>query len=341
MISETMFGIKANGVHSAFRDIYEFLQKKDNIEIVVNSNEKADIIHSHTIGPYFLLKIWRKNNIIVSAHIIPESIEGSLILSKYWRGFLKLYLKFVYNKADIVLAVSPDVKEYLDNIGLKSKVIYLPNSIDCNKFKKNAKKRNIFRKKYNISEKDFVVCCIGQIQPRKGVEDFCKVACKLKDIKFIWGGTRPFSILTADYLKTNKIMKNAPENVIFTGFVEDINEVYSASDLFFFPSYQENFGLAVLEAASSKLPLVLRDLQVYKSIFGDSYLKGNSIEEFVENIKLLKNDSNLYKQYSEKSILLSEKYHIEKIANQLISIYLGVRHTDCGLRIADCGLPYS
>lgn len=84
---------------------------------------------------------------------------------------------------------------------------------------------------------------------------------------------------------------------------------------------QETFGLVVLEAAGSGLPIVLRDLEVYKKIFNSCYLSGTSIQDFMLIFRKLKNDINFYKEYESKSYKLFDMYNEEKAFRELKKIY--------------------
>lgn len=320
IISETVNGPKANGVHSAFLEVFEGLKRR-GIDVKVNSRGNCDVIHSHTLGPYYLLSTaGKRSKTIISAHVIPDSMKGSLALWKYWLPLFTKYMKYAYNRARIVVAVSPTVKQELLRLGITSKVEFIPNSIDIKKFVKDINKRKKFRNKYKIKQSELAILSVGQIQPRKGIETFCNVAKKLPEIKFIWVGTRPFSVLTADYNKANELMKNAPENVIFTGFVDDILEAYSGADAFFFPSHQENHPVAVIEAAASGLPIVLRDIPEYISVFKNYYLKANSDQDFASIIKSLKGKKE-YNKAKENAEKLAEMYSTDKIIDKIIGLY--------------------
>ena len=78
--------------------------------------------------------------------------------------------------------------------------------------------------------------------------------------------------------------------------------------------------MVVLEAAACSLPLLLRDLPVYTSLFGDLYLKGQD-GEFASMLMALKSDRKLREQYTRRAQILSEKYDIDKMLRKLITLY--------------------
>ena len=62
------------------------------------------------------------------------------------------------------------------------------------------------------------------------------------------------------------------EEVIFTGFVddEDLPDLYRGGRLFVFPSLYEGFGLPILEAMASGVPVITSDLASMPEVAGDA-----------------------------------------------------------------------
>ncbi|HAR62674.1 MAG: glycosyltransferase family 1 protein [Candidatus Margulisiibacteriota bacterium] len=324
LIAEKFIGT-ANGVYTAYLESVESIKKINDIELTVNGKgDNYDVVHSHTIGFEYILKSFKyKNKLLVSAHVVPDSFIGSLILSELWRPMAKWYLKYVYSRARMIIAVSPVVKTELEKIGIKTEINVLCNSVNRVKFKADNESRDKFRQKLNIKKEDFVVLCVGQIQPRKGIYDFLEAAKNLKDIIFVWVGGRPYGKLTADFNSLTTAVENAPKNVIFTGAVDfdDMPSYYAMADVYFMPSFQENFAFATIEASSVKLPLVLRDNVEYPSSLFTHYLKGKNATDFTEIIKKLFGDREFFKKWQIESDTLASKYEISSYMKQLVSYY--------------------
>ena len=321
MISESEYFPKGHGVHTAFLNMMEMLKEK-KVQVLVNSRQKADITHVHTVGPFAWYKLISSKNTVVSAHVITGSFEGSLVLTSYWLGAAKQYLRFFYNKADLVLAVAPKVKEELLKMGVTSPIEVFPNPVDLKTFKKDEVARKAVRERYGFREEDFVVLDVGQVQTRKGVSDFLLVAEKLPEIKFVWIGGKPFGKLTKTEKELEEKIASPPKNVLFAGQhkVEEMPHLYNLADCFFFPSYQENAPMAVIEAAATCLPLVLRNLPEYKLLYKSGYLTSER-EDFTGIISNLKKDKGLRKKASEDAEILSRKYSFDTQANNLIQLY--------------------
>ncbi|MGA0242712.1 MAG: glycosyltransferase family 4 protein [Candidatus Marinamargulisbacteria bacterium] len=324
VIAEEFVG-EANGVTTAILELIESL-KHDPFYELVDTIADADVIHAHTIGLDYIKQSFKyKQKMVVSAHVIPDSFLGSLIFSRLWRPLAKAYLTFVYNRSKEVVAVSPFVKLELEKINVQSKIHVLCNSVDRSKFKQNETLRSTFRKKHQLTN-EFVVTCVGQIQPRKGIYDFIDTAKKCPDITFVWVGGTPFKGLTAEYKKLQEVVKAAPKNIRFLGIVDfkDMPAYYAMSDVFFMPSYQENFAFATIEASAVKLPLLLRDNVEYPSSLFTHYLKGSHANDFATIVTKLKNDPDFLCHWQQESDTLANKYALDAYMAQLKQIYLGV-----------------
>lgn len=325
IISESVFTVQGHGVHTAYNEHFNSLKKIPNVEVMTNTKEPADIIHIHTVGLYslkFLLKGKAKKK-FVSAHVVPDSFVGSLIGAKYWYPLAKIYLRWFYNRSDGVFAVSAEVVGQLKALGVKKPIYLMPNSIDTAAFVSSSKKRGLARRKLKIDKDKFVVVCSGQVQPRKGIDSWLACAKALPEVTFLWIGGIPFKRLAAQHAKMQNLMKTAPKNAFFTGVVDhkDVFEYYWASDLFFLPSYQETFGIVIVEAAAAGLPILLRDNDQYKATFKDWYVAAKTNDQFKEHIKKFQSDRLFYKAYQKKAASISQKYDSFAAAQKILKIY--------------------
>lgn len=324
LVSETVIGFKANGVTTFFEEMRGLLKNSSEIELSINAsgNSDTDIIHSHTIGPFSLIKSKCRPVSIITAHIIPESVQGSLAFDKAFHRQIVWYLRNLYNSYDYVVAISEYIKSRLVDIGVEEKkIVVIPNFVNRERYRPDERLAEEFRAKYSIGKEDFVILGVGQIQSRKGIEDFIEIGRMVPDAKFFWVGTRPFGALTSGYSRLNKSIESAPENVVFTGFVDSVIGAYSAAHAFLLPSYQDNFPLAVLEAASCGKAIVLRDNIEYQGIFKGLVLMQNDSREAIIR---LKDDAEMLRKYSGLALELAERYDSKRILPRYIEFYKSV-----------------
>ena len=111
--SETIIlGMKGEGVNTATLNFIDLLKENDDVEVLINNEGVGDIMHSHTYGPYYFWRGLRyKGKRVLTVHVIPDSIRGSIPFSKVFMPFVKWYFKHVYSYADVCIAISPMVEE--------------------------------------------------------------------------------------------------------------------------------------------------------------------------------------------------------------------------------------
>jgi 1,2-diacylglycerol-3-alpha-glucose alpha-1,2-galactosyltransferase len=190
----------------------------------------------------------------------------------------------------------------------------------------SEKQKKETKEKYHIPIDQKVILSVGQIQHRKGVLDFIEVAKQMPEYLFIWCGGFSFKKITDGYKELQDIVDNPPSNVRFLGIVprEDINAIYNIADILFMPSYNELFPMAILEAVNSGVPLVLRDLDLYKNILFNKYFAAKNNNEFVKGIKDILTHKKTYKKYSDFSKEISEHYSKEVVYQQWEEFYLNI-----------------
>jgi 1,2-diacylglycerol-3-alpha-glucose alpha-1,2-galactosyltransferase len=339
MISESEFTVQGHGVHTAHREMVESLSRRNDVEVYVNGrredtgeelryrDKKADIIHLQTFGFYALWKMVfsRGAKRVISVHVVPKSLIGSIILAKYWSFAARWHMRNFYGAGDMLLACSGMVAEALtEELSLpKDKVKVFYNTVNMKKYASSEKERAATRKKLGYKPDDFIVIGNGQLQPRKRIDAFVEAAKALPDVKFVWVGGVPFKSLAAEKDKVERIVKSAPENVKFPGLVpiKEVGEYLKAADAFFLPAEQENHPMAVLEAAGAGLPIVLRDLKEYDDTFRGDALFGEATEDFVEIIEKLKKDKDFYKKSVAGARNIAERFDSAAGAERLAGLY--------------------
>lgn len=322
LVSETVDGSKGHGVHTAFLQTRAALEQA-GVDVRVNAGPGCDIVHVETMGLRSLgLLMGARARAVVTAHIVPESLVGSFILAPLWLPIGALYMRAFYSLADEVLAVSPEVVEGLARMKLSVPVRFVPNAIDVSRFRPQPGWREQVREELGIADDAFVVMCVGQVQPRKGVHDFVEAARAMPDVTFVWVGGMPFRHLTAHYGDMMRTEAAAPANCRFIGDLpyEEMPRHYAAADCLFFPSHQETFGLAIIEAAAAGLPLVLRDLHTYGPLFGDAYLSGDD-GTFVERLTALRADAALRGEYTRRATEMASRFDCVRHAQLLLAAY--------------------
>ena len=151
---------------------------------------------------------------------------------------------------------------------------------------------------------------VGLFTPRKNQSEFFEYAKSLQNEKIIFHSVGN----TADNFKYywEPLLNNKPDNIIVHGERSDVDNFYSAMDLFLFTSRgtindKETMPLVIREAISWKIPTLIYNLPVYENYFDNfdtvSYLNFDNFEK--NKTKIL---SKLYKQPNEKPIIVLSTY---------------------------------
>lgn len=314
--------VKGQGVASAYLEQVNLVQSglSDKYKVEINKFKPCDITHYHTVDfKHFLSLPFAKisGKTVGYVHFLPETLEESLDIPILFKKAFYRYVIAFYNKMDYLVTVNPCFIDKLCEYGIdRRKITYIPNFVSSKDFYPvDLNKKKEIREKYSICTDAFVVLGVGQVQTRKGVLDFVEIAKNMPDIQFIWAGGFSFGRITSGYKELKEIVESPPENVKFIGIVErdDMNSVYNMSDVFFLPSYNELFPMAILEAMNCHLPIVLRDIDIYKNILFDYYLKASDNKEFERILNTLKNSANKYKLAKESSVAGSRYYSKEHV----------------------------
>ena len=322
--------VKGQGVGSAYTELVKMLKKRfaNEFNVTINKCGKADITHYHTINPTFYLSTFSRSRgrKIGYVHFLPETLDGSIKLPQPFKGIFYKYVIAFYKRMDHIVVVNPTFIDKLVAYGIpEEKITYIPNFVSKKVFYSvDETEKFRLRKKYGYELDKFTVLGSGQIQTRKGVLDFVKLAEQNPDVQFIWTGGFSFGKITEGYAELEKIVKNPPKNLSFPGIVsrDEMVEYYNVSDLFLLPSYNELFPMSVLEAFSTNTPVMLRNLDLYHSIIDGYYVGCQDESEMNSNLQKLMVDKELLTDYRKRAATASDRYSEEHLAEIWKDFYI-------------------
>jgi 1,2-diacylglycerol-3-alpha-glucose alpha-1,2-galactosyltransferase len=328
MVSESEIYVRGHGVHTAYVEMADALKRRGDVTLITGEFGKpveCDVIHLHTIGLHAWYKLLQKGpKKVISAHVVPASLVGSIILAQYWLFALKWYMRLTYNRADKILAVSSAVADTLheDLHVPREKIELFYNTVDMQRYAFSQKDKDTARKKLHIKKDAFVVLCTGQVQPRKRLDIFIKMANALPDVQFIWVGGIPFKQLGADYASMQRLMNSTPANLKVTGILphEEVRDYLASANVFCLPAEQENHPMCVLEAAGAGLPIVVRNIPEYDDTFKHDVIRCDD-DTFIEAVVKLRDDNSFYKKQVQKTKLVAERFDSKVAGEHLMAIY--------------------
>lgn len=321
--------VKGQGVGSAYLELIDLLKRyfPEELKISLNNFSKADISHYHTVDFRFFLSTFfpGRGRKIGYVHFLPDTLEGSLKLPQPFKSIFYHYVIAFYKRMDQLVVVNPSFIRDLMAYGIdENKISYIPNFVSKRHFHLvNLQQKLKLRKKLDLPAKKFIVIGVGQVQERKGVLDFVKIAESLPQFYFVWIGGFSFGRITDGYQQLKKIVNDPPANLKFPGIIDrnSMGDYYNACDVFFLPSYNELFPMSILEAASCGLPIVVRNLSLYRAILAGKYLSGQNVQEFRKILEKLSADQGLVTKQQAASQAISNEYSEEHLAKKWLKFY--------------------
>lgn len=245
--------------------LYDGLKDLGQFQVDLNSREHDhEITHIHSLGPgAFYTKLRAKGLKILTAHSTPSlnvnNLAGASLINKMYKP--------LYGTYNHIITITKDNEQEIKTMLPDMPTTRIPSCVNRDKFKPSPEKRAAFRKQYGFTDEDKVILQVAQQTPRKGIFDFLDLAAKMPDYKFMWIGGFPYGPISDSKKEVEERKAKATDNVIFPGFVPDITGAYAGSDIFLFPSYGDLMSISILEALSSGLPVISRNLKEYKELF--------------------------------------------------------------------------
>lgn len=314
--------ISKSGLGKAIKHQMKALED-NNIDYTTNLKDDFDVLHVNFYGPksYLYTKKMRKKGkkIVYHAHSTEEDFRNSFLFSNLVAPLFKKWLCTCYRLGDQIITPTEYSKRLLENYNLNRPIKAISNGVDTEFFERNTKKGEEFRNKYGYSKKDKVIVGIGLYIERKGILDFVELAKRLPEYKFIWFGYSP---LWASPIKIKKAVNTKLDNLNFAGYVESevIKSALSGADLYLFPTLEETEGIPIIEALTSKIPTLIRDIPVFEEYPDKKCVyKAKDIDDFEKKIKLILEGK--LPNITEEGYKLAKKKDTKVVGLELIKTY--------------------
>jgi 1,2-diacylglycerol-3-alpha-glucose alpha-1,2-glucosyltransferase len=313
--------LKGSGIGSAVEQQVSAL-KLNGVEVVRDYRGGCDLIDINTIGPrsaYVAHRTrWMGTPLSIHSHTTAEDFRDSFRFSTRMAPRLKSYLRYFYSQADLIVAPTEYTKGVLRDYGVKRDIEVVSNGVDTAAFRFNRRLRDQFRRENGLE--GVVPYSVGHVFKRKGVLEFLQIARNFPDNRFLWVGRNYRGLAEGD---VKKALKHRPGNVLFTGYIGEVVGAYCAGDIFLFPSWCENQGISILEAAACGRPLIVRDLPTYDGwlIHGKNCLKARDNEEFESHLQSLIDSRNLRERLGRNAHRMSREHTLKKVGGQLKKAY--------------------
>ncbi|MEF8855708.1 MAG: glycosyltransferase family 4 protein, partial [Haloarculaceae archaeon] len=299
---------------------------RHGVDYTTSPDLDVDLVHLNNMGPRSILLAKRARRrgipVVVHAHQTAEDFRESFAFSDLLAKPLRPYLAYAYRHADHLVCPSEHNRHVLESYTDAPKTV-ISNGFDPAKLEghDDPDLRETYLDRYDLDPP--VVFMVGHVIERKGLSAFVETARELPEVDFAWFGFLNPTGGTLDRLlrsrKATRLVNESPDNCTFTGYVEDVAGAFAAGDVFFFPTKNENEGMALLEAMACGKPPVVRDIPTFEWLEdGEDCLKTEA--DFVEVLERVR-WTDERDRIGENARARSEAFTLEAVGDELGALY--------------------
>lgn len=206
--------------------------------------------------------------------------------------------------------------QYIPGIGVNTSKFYKSSTEDCTEI----------RKELGLSDDDFVVAVIGELNDNKNQETIIRAIASLKsecpDLKALFMGKGE----KAEFLKNLCNELKIDDRIHFLGYRRDVNRILSVCNLGASASFREGLGLNIIEEMASGLPIVASLNRGHRDIVTEEIgvlLQENTAEDFAKAFRDFYKSPEKCEVISKNNLELCKRFDIDTIKTSLLSIIEG------------------
>ena len=232
---------------------------------------------------------------------------------------------------DRVIAISEPVRENLVNYFKVSKdrVRLIHNGLDPICFSKDYSRdeKEKIKKNYGLKEKGKIIGNVARLVKVKGQEYILHAAKQILKVRprtqflIVGGGEEKQRLVNL----AKRL--NVTANIYFTGPLKRVEDVLAIMDIFVFPAFwQEGFGLSILEAMVSGLPIVASNVGGIYTLVKDNktgfLIPPRDVSGLIDALLRLLDDEKLAVQMGRTGRDLAiREFSLDKVASQILDVY--------------------
>lgn len=288
-------------------------------------------LFAEVIQVQFIHNSWREQ----------DHFKGGSLLRGLYSSVLRSYNRWlekqVYTKKKTYIAISQQIKKELQtHFSIPENCIHtIHHGVNTDHFAsvlespEAKKERQRVRKKIGLRDDQIALLHVGALNERKGLSSSLEALKELhakghKEFVFMAvgaGNPKPY----LNWCKENEL----EDHVFFLPHSKDIRSYYWASDVFFFPTRYEPFGLVTLEAMSCGLPAFVSRLAGSAELI--THRKNGFVLDEIRNPislsqeVLAMKDERLRQQVANKAREQAENHHWSMVAEKYASVYEGLK----------------
>jgi len=230
-------------------------------------------------------------------------------------------LKNEINNIDMFIAVSENTRrDIIKLLGVpenKTRVVYEA----ADRRYKPVKDTSKIKKQYGLNN---FILFVGTLEPRKNIRNLIMAFSKLdrKNYQLVVAGKKGWKYEEIFQIVESQGLK---EKIKFLDYVPDgeLPELYSAADLFVYPSFYEGFGLPPLEAMACGTPVIVSNRSSLPEVVGDAGLMvdPDDVEDIARAMEKILAQPSLRRELSKKGLRQAKRFSWKRCARETIAVY--------------------
>lgn len=210
----------------------------------------------------------------------------------------------------------------------KERVKYVHGiGINTERLTKDREKRNSIRKELGLSENDFIILSVGELNDNKNQTTILKALSVSgnRNIHYILCGKGA----KESYLKNLATELGIDDRVHFLGYRKDVVDICSEANVYAMPSFREGLPVSSLEAMYCGLPLITSNIRGLNDVNHDGkngfLCSPSKYKDFAFYINLLYIDSDIRKKMGEQNKIDVQPYILQNTLKEVKEIIDSVR----------------
>jgi glycosyltransferase involved in cell wall biosynthesis len=229
--------------------------------------------------------------------------------------------------------------------GVRSFIV--PNPVETLGDHRKSKAKMFFARYPELAGRR-VILFLSRLDPKKGMDllldAFAKLRVSLPEAVLVVAGIGEDSFVGRLRERAHRL--GVQRDVIWAGFLEGEarQSAFDAAEVFVLSSYSENFGIAVVEAMSSGLPVILSDqVGIHREVMRAKagIVTGCDAGEIARALVTILSDTEKRFQMARNARMLAMKFSPETVGRWLIEVYRNLREDKAPPRRVAASRPAS
>lgn len=231
--------------------------------------------------------------------------------------------KYAAETADVVIAISEQTKkDIVSFLGINSeKIIVLYQGCHA-AFKEEftTKEKNLVKQRFNLP-KEYILN-VGTVEERKNLLSLVKAIEDTKHHLVVVGNTKSdYAQNVLSYIKKTNLENSV--HFLKNVSMQELAIIYQMASVFVYPSIFEGFGIPIIEALYSKIPVITSKDGCFSEAGGKNsiYINPTNIEEIKKAIETVSNNTELQSKMIKNGFEYAQRFNDEVIATNFNKVY--------------------